>query len=126
MLHSRLSHRALIATAGLAVLLGADAASAFRASGGLATFRAMEAMSYRLGSKRAIGYFQAVAGKCHLTLMIAEAVDPDVATPGSAARLRFAIAPGESASVASEEGQMVVTCGPGAESMDVQRAAARS
>jgi hypothetical protein len=44
--------------------------------------------------------------------MIAEAVDLDRAAPGSAARLRFAMQPGQVAAVASEEGpEMLLVCG---------------
>jgi len=39
-------------------------------------------LDYVLGSTRAIGYFQTVAGHCQLTLMIAEVVDLDRAAPG--------------------------------------------
>jgi hypothetical protein len=125
----KLTRRALIAVTslGLIAAAGVSAASPFRVSNGLHKFRVMEAMSYEIGSKRAVGYFQKSDGKCQLVLMIAEAVDPDVAKPGSAARLSLAMMPGQSASLASEEGQsMVVTCGADAESMEVGRAAARS
>jgi hypothetical protein len=125
----KLSRRALLAVTALALVAtsGVSAASPFRVSTGLHKFRVMEAMSYEIGSKRAVGYFQKADGKCQLVLMIAEAVDPDVAKPGSAARLSLAMMPGQSASLASEEGQsMVVTCGANAESMEVGRAAARS
>jgi hypothetical protein len=124
-----LSRRVLFAVTslGLIAAAGVSVASPFRVSSGLHKFRAMEAMSYELGSKRAIGYFQTSAGKCQLVMMIAEAVDPDVAKPGSAARLSLAMMPGQSASLASEEGQsMIVTCGADAESMEVSRGAARS
>jgi hypothetical protein len=126
---SKLSRRVLLAVTSLALVAaaGISAATPFRVSSGLHKFRAMEAMSYELGSKRAVGYFQKSAGKCQLVLMIAELVDPDVAKPGSAARLSLAMAPGQSATLASEEGQgMVVTCGADAETMQVERAAARS
>jgi hypothetical protein len=65
-----------------------------------------------LGSTRATGYFQTVAGQCLLSLIIAEVVDPDRAAPESAARLRFAMQPGQAAVVGSEEGpEMLLTCG---------------
>src|SRR5262245_41056040 len=44
------------------------------------------------------------------SLMIAEAIDPDRAAPGSASRLRFAMQPGQVAVVGSEEGaEMLLT-----------------
>ena len=56
------------------------------------TFEPIQSISYLLGSKRAIGYFEDSEGQCRVTLMIAEAVDPDVAMPTSAARLRLSTA----------------------------------
>jgi hypothetical protein len=52
----------------------------------VATFRPIEGISYQLGSKRAVGYFEARNGECLVTFMIAEKVDPDQARPSSAAR----------------------------------------
>lgn len=46
---------------------------------GIETFWPIEGISYQLGSKRAVGYFEPRNGKCQVTLMIAEAVDPDQA-----------------------------------------------
>ena len=49
------------------------------------TYRATEVISHVLGSKQAVGYFLTVNGQCALTLMVAEAIDPDRDVPGSAA-----------------------------------------
>src|SRR5260370_14390564 len=64
------------------------------------TYRATEMISHVLGSKQAVGYFLTVNGQCALTLMV---LDPDRDVPGSAARLRFALRPGEQAALATEE-----------------------
>jgi len=106
-----------------ALLLSVQTASAF---GPTEVYRATEAIDYVLGSTRAIGYFQTVAGQCQLTLMIAEEVDLDRAAPGSAARLRFAMQPGQVAAVASEEGpEMLLVCGDKAATLQVTREEAR-
>ena len=106
-----------------ALLLSVQAASSF---GPTEVYRATEAIDYVLGSTRAIGYFQTVAGQCELTLMIAEAVDPDRAEPGSAARLRFTLQPGQVAAMDSEEGpEIVLTCGTKATTLQVTRDEAR-
>jgi len=90
-----------------------------------ATYKPAEAMHYVLGSKRAVGYFLGQKGECRVTMMIAEAVDPDLATPPSAARLRLSMLPGQSASFGSAEGgEMTLTCGARAETIEVTRAAA--
>jgi hypothetical protein len=85
------------------------------------TFGPIEAMSHQLGSKRAVGYFDSSNGKCQITLMIAEAIDPEQARPASAARLSLPIWPGESAALASEEGpSMELTCGAGAQTVVIK------
>jgi hypothetical protein len=102
-----------------ALVLSVQSASSF---GTTEVYRATEAINYTLGSTRAIGYFQAVDGQCELTLMIAEAVDPDRAAPHSAARLRFAMHPRQVAALASEEGpEMVLVCGANAATVEVTR-----
>ena len=91
------------------------------------TYHATEVISHVLGSKQAVGYFQTVKGQCELTLMVAEAIDPDRDVPGSAARLRFTLHPGEQAALATEEGrEMVLVCGAGAATIEVTHANARS
>jgi hypothetical protein len=90
-------------------------------------YRATEVISHVPGSKQAVGYFQTINGQCKLTLMAAEAIDPDRDAPGSAARLRFVLHPGEQAALATKEGQeMVLVCGAGAATMEVTHANARS
>jgi hypothetical protein len=119
---STLRHIA-IAGAG-ALLLSVQTAWSF---GPTEVYRATEAIDYVLGSTRAIGHFQTVAGQCLLTLMIAEVVDPDRAAPESATRLRFAMQPGQAAVVGSEEGpEMLLTCGAKAATLQITRAEAHS
>jgi hypothetical protein len=108
----------------LATTFAVDAAAAHRNLVS-ETFRSAQAISYQLGSKRAIGYFVREDGACQVTLMIAEAIDPDLAQPTSAARLNFSMMPGQSASLASEEGESLeLTCGIGAETVLVKLASA--
>jgi len=91
------------------------------------TYQATEVISHMLGSKQTVGYFRTVNGQCELTLMVAETVDPDQDMPGSAARLHFALHPGQRAALASEEGpEMMLVCGAGAATVEVTRADARS
>ena len=117
---------ALLISAAIIAATGTGIASA--RMGGPQIFRATEAMSYVVGSKRAVGYFQSVAGKCQVTLMIAEAVDPDVAQPPSSARMMLALAPGQGLSLGSAEGEsMMATCGANGDTLEVTKSgAARS
>jgi hypothetical protein len=106
-----------------ALILPVRAASSF---GRTEIYRPTEAVSYVLGTTRAIGYFQTVDGQCDLTLMIAEAVDPDRAPPESAARVRFAMHPGQVAALASKEGpEVVLVCGAKAATLQVTRGEAQ-
>ena len=118
------------AGAAFALCLAASGATQAEAPRGAATavYKANYALSYVLGSKRAIGYFTRANGECRVTLMIAEAVDPDVAMPTSAARLTMSMRPGQSAGVGSVESESItLTCGVDAETMQVSYAtAARS
>jgi hypothetical protein len=111
---------ALLASGCILAAIGTSAASGRMP--GPKVFRATEALSYVVGSKKAIGYFQSAAGQCQLTLMVAEAIDPDVGHAPSAARLSVAMAPGQSVSLASVEGEAIVaTCGIGGETLEVAR-----
>jgi hypothetical protein len=108
------------ATSYAVAVAAAAGAAANRNPAGLATIWPIEAISYELGSKRVIGYFEPRDGRCQVTLMIAEAVDPDKAPPLSAARLSLPILPGGSAGLASEEGRAIeLTCGAGAQTVVV-------
>jgi hypothetical protein len=110
-----------LATGSVAVIAAASGAIANQNSSGVATFRPIQGISFQLGSKRAVGYFEPRNGKCLVTLMIAEKVDPDQARPSSAARLSLAMLPGQSAALASEEGtSMQLTCGAAAETVAVK------
>lgn len=115
---------ALLVSGAILVIAGAGAAAP-RVQGG-DVFRAIESVSYVVGSKRAIGYFQNVAGQCALTLMVAEAVDPDVQPDmgqvPTAARMRLAMTPGQTFILGSAEGESIVaTCGARGETLEVKR-----
>jgi hypothetical protein len=111
---------ALLASGCIIAAVGAGVASARMA--GPEVFRATQAMSYVVGSKKAIGYFQSVAGQCQLTLMITEATDPDVGHAPSAARLSVGMVPGQTVSLGSAEGESIVaTCGVDGETIEVKR-----
>ena len=107
---------ALIATA------GADRTLQAAAEGGPdQIYKPIQAISYELGSKRAVGHFARSDGRCELVLMVAEVVDPGTATPTSAARLRVTLEPGQAAALDSEEGRTIdLTCGPQAKTLSVR------
>ena len=111
---------ALLAAGSILCVAATGMASAHLSGPGI--FQATEAMTYVIGSKRTVGYFQNVSGKCQLTLMIAEAVDPDVAMPPSAARMSLAMTPGQSVALGSAEGEtMTATCGADGDTMEIKR-----
>ena len=88
------------------------------------SFGEHQAISYSFGSKRAVGYFAAHEGTCSLSMFLADASE-DV--PPSATRVSMKVKPGDSAQLASVEGQgLEVTCGVGAASVDVRQTGLRA
>jgi len=112
-----ISHPHPVPTALIAGLLVTVAAAGYvvagRALAAAEHFRSSEATIYALGSKRAVGYFERVDGRCRVTLMIAERLGHG--------RLKVVLVPGESAALDSEE--MVLTCASDARTVEVRRSA---
>jgi hypothetical protein len=107
-----------IATTGAAPAAFAGEASH---SSNEAMYAPIQALSYTLGSKQAVGYFVNAQGECQVTLMVGEAVDLDLTTPPSAARLRVALRVGQTVGLDSAEGHSLeMTCGPDAATLLVQ------
>jgi hypothetical protein len=101
------------------------APAAFAGETGQASDEAMyapiQALTYTLGSKQAVGYFVNAHGECQVTLMVGEAVDLDFITPPSAARLRLSLRVGQTLGLDSAEGHSLeMTCGPDAATLLVQ------
>jgi hypothetical protein len=110
---------------GLVALLCAGAASGDRGPVKGETFQPIEAMSYVFGSKRMVGYFDSHDGKCQVRLMIADAVDPDLAPPSSAARVSLSLIPGQGTALDSvEHASIALTCGAGARTVQVTHVSA--
>jgi hypothetical protein len=85
-------------------------------------YASSQAISHAFGSKRAVGYFAPQNGACALTMFLTEAEDGHVAP--SAPRIRFTVKPGDSAELASAEGQgLQVTCGKDASAVEVRQTA---
>jgi len=81
-------------------------------------YRPIQSISYDLGSKRAVGYFERRSGQCHLVMMVAEASDPGAGPTASAARLRLDLTPGQRMSLDSDQGgSLDVTCGADGETL---------
>ncbi len=82
------------------------------------TFKPLAGISFDVGSKRMVGYFEADAGECALTLMVADAMIGDDVPKYSPVRLNQTIAPGETATVDTPEGKSLqVVCKPRASAM---------
>jgi hypothetical protein len=117
-----------VGIAAVAALVSYPAATAGTTRSGsvaLATYRPIQGFSHALGSKQTVGYFTSVEGRCHLTMMLAEAVDPEAAVPTSAARVRLALLPGQKARFDSEERATIeIACGPGAATLLVEASTA--
>jgi hypothetical protein len=109
---------AAAAFAGLAAITSAEADPT-----GARSYTATQAINHSFGSKRAVGYFVTQDGACALTMFLAEAEDGHVAP--SSARVKVKMKPGESAELASAEGQnLQVECGKDGAAVEVRRTAA--
>lgn len=107
--------------AGSVATLATVASSASTAGPEQTAYVPMQGITEDLGSKAAIGYFIREAGACQVVLMISEKVDPETGAVPSAARLRLALMPGQSAGLDSEEGRSIdLTCGEDAGSLSVR------
>jgi hypothetical protein len=69
------------------------------------TFKPLAGFSLDVGSKRVVGYYQADAGECALTLMIADAMIGDDVPAFAPVRLYQSVAPGDTATVDAPEGK---------------------
>ena len=75
-------------------------------------YKALQSISYESGSKFTSGYFEAHAGACLVTLMVAEKSPSAEPLPFTAVRLRLTLTPGQIAGLDSEEGRSLnFTCG---------------
>ncbi len=85
-------------------------------------FPPKQAFSQALGSKQAVGFFEEKNGRCHVTLMVAEAFDEvNGRMPASAARITTAIEPLQSTMVESAEAlSLKVTCGADARTVSIE------
>ena len=109
----------------LAAMATVALATAERGPAGGDSFRPIEAITYDVGSKRVIGYFSSGGGKCRVTLMIAEAFDPDISAPTSATRISLSLRPGERTALeTAENASLALTCGTAAQTVQVTRPAA--
>ena len=78
-------------------------------------YKALQSISYEFGSKFTSGYFEAHAGACLVTLMVAEKSPDDQPLAFTAARVRLILNPGQIAGLDSEEGRSLnLTCSNGA------------
>ncbi len=102
----------------LLTLISAIAVTLSTSNADETTYRPIQAINYVLGSKQAVGYFVSEYGECQLTLMVAEEIDPLVATPLSAARIRVVLRPRQTVILESEERKSLsLTCGNNAETV---------
>ncbi len=83
-------------------------------------YEPLQSFSHEFGSKFTSGYFVSEAGKCLVTLMLAEKSDPEMPSRQTPARVRLTMNPGQMAGLDSDEGQSVnFTCGKNAAALEV-------
>ncbi len=82
-------------------------------------YRPVQGLSYRFGSKLAVGYFTQSDGACALNIFLAENSGEDAGP--SASHLQFKVTPGELVKLASAEGEALeIKCGAQAATLEVK------
>ncbi len=101
---------------GALVLAGAGSMSAQAAE--VSVYHPAQGLSYRFGSKSAVGYFLQQEGSCALSIFVSENAEDNV--PPSAARLQFTVAPGSKVKLNSAEGKgLEIKCGAEGATLEV-------
>jgi hypothetical protein len=111
-----------VARAAVLGFLGAGsivhAATLATANESTVTFKPLAGISFDVGSKRMVGYFESDAGECVLTLMVTGAMIGDDVPKYGPVRLLQNIAAGETTTVDTPEGKSLqVICKPSASAM---------
>jgi hypothetical protein len=85
------------------------------------TFKPLHGISVHVGSKHAVGYYQANAGVCELTLVVGEEPKAEEVLVQTPARFRASIEAGQHARFDTGEGkELAFFCAPAAAAMSVE------
>jgi hypothetical protein len=115
------AHEILIASA-LAATLAVDAARPLEAAelSSALTMKPLHGLSFDIGSRHAVGYFEAESGQCKLVLTLAEAPDWNDVPSLAATRFEAAIPGGKATRFNASEGKALeFGCNAGASAMSV-------
>ena len=111
----------LIPAALATIALGLSASVAAADSSSALTMKPLHGISFDVGTKHAVSYFQANSGVCKLTLMVAEAFNGDQVPSATAARFEVAIDAGKTARLDTAEGKSLeFACTADAQAMSVK------
>jgi len=111
----------LILTAFAIAGLGLSGSAASAGSSDALTMKPVHGISFDVGSKRAVSYFQNDRGLCNLTLMVAEAMNGDEVPSDTAARFEIAIDAGKTTRLDTAEGKSLdFACTANAQAMSVK------
>lgn len=101
--------------------LGLTGTAASANSSPALTMKPMHGISFDVGSKRAVSYFQNDSGRCNLTLMVAEAMTGDEVPSDTAARFEVKIDAGKTERLDTAEGKSLdFACTANAQAMSVE------
>ena len=111
----------LILTALAIAGLGLTGSAASAGSSPALTMKPVHGISFDVGSKRAVSYFQNDRGLCNLTLMVTEAMNGDEEPSDTAARFEVKIDAGKTARFDTAEGKSLeFACTADAQAMSVK------
>ena len=102
----------------LSILAGSAAAAELTAP---ASVKPIQGLSFEIGSKQAVTYFEPVVGICNLTLVLADRPNDDGSVRATASRVSVAVMPGRTARIDTAEGKALeFACKVGATEMTVK------
>lgn len=111
---------AALAAAGLGAGVGVQTANAGETVS-TAVVRHAKGFTMDVGDKHAVGHYQAVKGRCDVTLMIAEKADHEDAIKGAGSRLTMTVVPGRKAMLETAAGKSLeLGCTPAAAALTVK------
>jgi hypothetical protein len=85
------------------------------------TFKPLHGISVHVGSKHAVGYYQAEGGVCELTLVVGEEPGAEEVLAVTPARFRASVKAGQHVRFDTGEGkELAFYCGPTATAMSVE------
>lgn len=117
---SSFARLAMAAAGSLALLSSLPAAAGSTSTHGLRV-KPLKGVSFDIGTKHAVTYYENVAGVCQVTMLVADRQDYEGDVPGPAARVRVTVPSGNTARLDTIQGKSLeIGCEKAASAMVVR------